>query len=77
MGKNIHVTHRRDGSWAVIGEGNQRASSKHTTQKAATAAARPLAKKNASELVVHGSDNKIRDKESFGSDPCPPKDSKH
>lgn len=78
MGKNIHVTHRKDGSWAVKGEGDQRASSKHPTQADAIAAAKPLAVKNASELVIHRkSDNAIRDKDSYGPDPNPPKDKKH
>lgn len=77
MRKNIHVTHRKDGSWAVKGAGDQRASSTHGTQKAAIAVAKPLAVKNASELVVHGRDNKIRDKDSFGPDANPPKDAKH
>ena len=77
MGKNIHVTHRKDGSWAVKGEGDQRASSTHDTQRGAIDAAKPLAVKNAAELVIHGRDNKIRDKDSFGNDPAPPIDRKH
>ena len=77
MRKNIHVTHRKDGSWAVKGAGDQRASSRHETQEAAITAARPLAIRNASELVIHGRDNKIRDKDSFGPDADPPRDTKH
>lgn len=76
-GKNIHVTHRADGSWAVIGEGDGRASSIHDTQQAAIEAARPIAMNNQSELVVHDRQNRIRDKDSFGSDPFPPRDKKH
>ncbi len=75
--KNIHVTHRSNGAWAVKGEGDKRASSLHPTQGAALTLARPLAQKNASELVIHGRDNLIRDKDSFGNDPNPPKDRKH
>lgn len=77
MKKNIHVTHRKDGSWAVKGAGDERASSLHETQQKAIEAARPIAEKNKSELVIHGRDNKIRDSDSFGPDPNPPKDSKH
>jgi uncharacterized protein YdaT len=77
MAKNIHVTHRQDGSWAVKGAGDQRASSTHSTQKAAIAAAKPLAANNTSELVIHGRDNRIRDKDSYGNDPHPPTDKKH
>jgi hypothetical protein len=75
--KNIHVTHRKDGSWAVIGEGDSRASSLHRTQSAALDVARPLAKANRSELVIHGRDNKIVDKDSYGNDPSRIKDRKH
>lgn len=73
MGKNIHVTHRQTGDWAVIGEGDQRASSLFNTQKQAIEAARQLAINNKSELVIHGLDNKIRDKDSYGNDSFPPK----
>ncbi len=34
MAKNIHVTHRQDGSWAVKGEGDSRASGLYDTQAA-------------------------------------------
>lgn len=75
--KNIHVTHRKSGKWAVIGAGDSRASSLHDTQAAALKAATPLAKANRSELVIHGRDNKIVDKDSFGNDPSSRKDRKH
>lgn len=75
--KNIHVTHRASGDWAVKGEGDGRASSLHGTQKDAIDAGRKLARANESELVIHGRDNRIIDKDSFGSDPNPPKDTKH
>jgi hypothetical protein len=72
MGKNIHVTHRADGTWAVIGEGDSRASSLHDTQEAAIVTARSIAINNRSELVIHDRHNRIRDKDSHGSDPYPP-----
>lgn len=40
-------------------------------------AGRDIAKKQGTELVIHGRDGKIQDKDSFGHDPCPPKDKKH
>lgn len=76
-GKNIHVTHRSDGSWAVIGEGDSRASSLHDTQQDAITAARAIAINNRSELVIHDRNNLIRDKDSFGNDPVPPRDKRH
>jgi hypothetical protein len=72
MKQNYHVTHRSDGSWAVVGAGNTRASSLHDTQGAAIRAGRPLAQTASSELRIHGRDNQIREAWSYGNDPCPP-----
>lgn len=77
MAKNIHVTHRKDRSWAVIGEGDKRASSLHKSQRDAINAGRNIALNNKSELVIHDRGNLIRDKDSYGNDPNPPKDKKH
>lgn len=67
--QHYHVTHRADGSWAVKGTGNQRASSLHTTQAEAIQAARPLAQQAKGELRIHGADNRIREGWSYGNDP--------
>lgn len=74
--KNQHVVKREDG-WAVLGAGNSRDTSHHQTQAAAIDAARAIAKNQRSEVVIHDRRNVIRDKDSFGNDPCPPRDKKH
>jgi uncharacterized protein DUF2188 len=74
--KDQHVVPREDG-WAVRGEGNSRDTSHHTTQQRAYEAAREIAQNQGSDVVVHGRDGRIRDSDSFGSDPNPPKDRKH
>jgi len=76
MSKNQHVVKTNKG-WGVKGEGNSRLSSTHKTQKQAINNARKTAKKQKSEVVIHGRNGKIRDKDSYGPDPCPPKDKKH
>jgi len=76
MGKNQHVV-PHDKGWAVKGEGNQKATSIHKTQKDAIGTAKGIAKNQNSEVVIHGKDGKIRDKDSYGNDPFPPKDTKH
>lgn len=76
MGKNQHVV-PRDGKWAVKGEGNSKASSIHNRQSEAINSARSTAKRQASELFIHGRNGQIRDRDSFGNDPCPPRDKKH
>ncbi|AKG32942.1 DUF2188 domain-containing protein [Salmonella enterica] len=73
MGKDQHVVKRDDG-WAVRGENNTKDTSHHATQQEAIDAARKIAKNQESELVIHGRDGKIRAKDSYGNDPCPPKD---
>ena len=73
---NQHVVKRDDG-WAVVGEGNSRDTSVHQTQESAIERAREIARNYRSEVVIHGMDGKIRDKDSYGNDPCPPKDRRH
>ena len=74
--KNIHVV-RHDGDWATRREGSSRVTSTHKTQRDAIQNAIPLAKKDKVEVVIHGRDGRIRDKDSYGNDPNPPKDQKH
>jgi len=72
MAKNQHVVPYRN-EWAVRGEGNGRPTSIHRTQAEAIEAARELAKNQRSELVIHRSDGRIRDRDSYSHDPLPPK----
>jgi len=63
--------------WGVRGEGNKRLTIVTTTKTEAEKAGREIAKNQGTELVIHGRDGKIQDKDSFGPDPCPLKDKKH
>ena len=76
MGKNQHVTPHPDGGWQVKGGGNKKATAKTETQKEAIEIARAIAQNQKSEVVIHRPDGRIRDKDSYGDDPCPPKDTK-
>lgn len=71
-GKNQHVVPHGEG-WAVRGAGNSRVTSTHDSQMEATRAGRQIASKQRSELVIHGRDGRIREKDSHGRDPYPPK----
>lgn len=73
MKKNQHVTPHKNGGWQVKGEGNSKATAKTKTQSEAKDIAKDFAKKNKSELIIHGKDGKIREKSSYGNDPYPPK----
>ena len=76
MGKNQHVVPHND-KWAVRGAGNEKVTSTHRTQREAIDAAKEIAKHQQSEVVIHRPDGTIRDKDSYGNDPCPPQDLKH
>ena len=67
-GKNQHVTKHNDG-WQVIGAGNSKATKVTKTQKEASDVARGIAKNQESELVIHGRNGQIREKDSHGNDP--------
>lgn len=71
MGKNLHVVKRGD-HWSVVQEEAQRSSGNFKTQKEAIEKAKEIAKKNGQEVCVHGTDGKIRDKNSYGKEPYPP-----
>lgn len=75
--KNQHVTPHPDGGWQVKGAGNEKATVKTSTQKEAIEIARTIAENKNSEVVIHGRNGQIRDKDSYGNDPNPPKDTKH
>lgn len=72
MGKNIHVV-KNGNHWQAKQEGATRSSGNFSTQQKAFERAREIAKNNGQEVVVHGTDGRIRDKYSYGNDPFPPK----
>ena len=72
MGKNQHVV-PHGGAWAVRGAGNSRVTSIHNTQAAAQAAARQIAINQQSDVVIHRPSGQIRDRDSYGHDPFPPR----
>ena len=74
--KNVHVVPHKDG-WATKTEGSDRAGSVHDTQGEAIERGREQAKRERSELRIHRKDGTIRDSDSYGNDPHPPKDKKH
>lgn len=72
-GKNQHVTPHPDGGWQVKGAGNQRATVRTDTQREAVQIAREIAKNQQSEMIIHGENGRIREKNSYGNDPFPPR----
>ncbi len=72
MKKNQHIVKTNDG-WGVRGEGNQRITKNFETQQQAIDFGKSIAKNQQSELLIHGIDGKIRERNSYGNDPFPPK----
>ena len=70
--KNQHVVPSNN-QWAVKGAGNSKATSLHNTQSEAIKAARNIAINQKSELFIHGTNGKIRERNTYGNDPFPPK----
>ena len=77
MSKRVHVTPHPDGGWQTKREGASRAGSRHDTQADAIDRAREQAIRQSGEVVIHRPDGRIRDSDSYGNDPNPPKDRKH
>ena len=71
-GKGQHVV-PRDGNWAVRRSGSDKVTRMYETQAEAVRAAREIARNQRTELYIHGRDGLIRERESFGRDPFPPK----
>jgi hypothetical protein len=61
------------GKWSVRTAGATRASGTFETQREAVEKAREKARREGTELYVHGRDGRIRERSSFGRDPHPPK----
>ena len=70
--KNVHVTPHGD-KWAVKREGNETTSSLHDTQKQAEDKGRTAARKDKTEFFLHNRQGQIRERDSYGNDPYPPK----
>jgi len=71
-GKNQHVL-PHNGDWAVKGAGNEKATKVVKTQKEAIKIAREISINQQSELLIHGRNGQIRERDSHGNDKFPPR----
>ena len=74
--RTVHIVPREDG-WAVRRSQAERDSSRHETQEKAIDAGRRTAQRESTELFIHSPGGRIRDRDSYGNDPFPPRDRKH
>ncbi len=70
--KNQHVVKHKNG-WAVKTSGSKKATKVTSKQSDAIKIATKIAKNNNSEMLIHGRDGQIRERNSYGNDPFPPK----
>lgn len=71
-GKNQHVVPKGD-NWAVRGAGNEKVTKIVSTQTEAIKIAMSIAINQGSEMIIHRQNGKIREKNTYGTDNCPPK----
>jgi hypothetical protein len=72
MKNSIHVSPHKNG-WQVKKAGSSKASKVCSTQKECIEHGTKQAKRSGAELYIHNKEGKIREKNSFGNDPFPPR----
>lgn len=70
--KNQHVVPHGN-EWAVKGEGNGKYTAITDTQSEAINVARDIAQNQGTELFIHNRHGQIRERNTYGDDPYPPK----
>jgi len=78
MAKNsYHVIAKSNGEWSVKRNGADRATGNFPTKKGAVTTARDLVTKSGGgELIIHGKDGRVSQRDSYGSDQNPHKDNR-
>jgi hypothetical protein len=74
--KSYHVVANSAGGWSVRKEGADKAERVFSVKGAAISFARSVTRRTGGEIVIHSADGRIRDKNTYGRDPNPPKRSK-
>lgn len=70
---NQHVTPHPDGGWQVKAAGAERATVRTDTQQQAIEIGKGIAINQHSELFIHNKHGQIRERNSYGNDPYPPR----
>lgn len=76
MSDTYHVLTNPDGGWDVKKGGGKKTIKHFQIKEPAIQFGRELSIKQSVELVIHGKNGRIQKKNSYGNDPCPPKDTK-
>lgn len=70
-----HIVPHPEG-WAIKKENSERYTGIFPTKEDALERGREIARNQNTELVIHDRHGRIQDSDSYGHDPCPPKDKK-
>ena len=70
--KNQHIVPHKEG-WAVQSESANKPTQVFRTQQEAIERGREIAMNQKSELLIHNREGQIRERNSYGNDPHPPK----
>ncbi len=65
---SVHIEFREEG-WAVLREGNKRATSSHPTQAEAAESGRDLARRDKTQFFLHAQDGRIREHRDYSDEP--------
>jgi hypothetical protein len=78
-GPSVHVvpSQTQPGKFVAREAGSARPFTRPASQDQTIERAKPVAQQNQSELVIHRRNGQIRDSDSYGRDPNPPRDKKH
>ncbi|MCQ2960391.1 MAG: DUF2188 domain-containing protein [Bacteroidales bacterium] len=73
--KEVHIVpNKKRGGWDTKNNNAERASKHFDTKQEAMIWGRTSAMNKGAELIPHKKDGKIQNPNSYGNDPCPPKD---
>lgn len=73
MSRDTHRVMPHERGWQIKRDGDKRASRVVDTQREAIEIARPTSRNQGTELQIHGRNGQIRQSDSHGNDPFPPK----
>lgn len=74
--KQTHIVPNPNGGWDSKDTGNSRPSKHFDNKSGAVDWGRDHSRNIGSEFVIHDKNGVIRQKDSHGNDPCPPRDKK-
>ena len=73
MGNRAQHVVPNGAKWSIRKAGSSKATNTFDTQEEAIEKGREFARNQGTELFIHGRNGRIRERDSYGNDPVPPK----